>query len=93
MPLTVSRFGGIQIGFAFLVPACLGGPRKGAVAGVCVCVCVRACVRACVCVCVSPYLLKFVISDIIPILIMLYRYNKLTVNAKLIRRYRESTCC
>ena len=50
MPLTVSRFGGIQIGFAFLVPACLGGPRKGAVVGVCVCV--RACVRACVCVCV-----------------------------------------
>jgi len=39
LPLTVSCFSKIQIGFAFLVPA------------VCVCVCVRACVRACVRVC------------------------------------------
>ena len=36
LPLTVSCFSKIQIGFAFLVPA------------VCVCVCVRACMRACV---------------------------------------------
>jgi len=37
LPLTVSCFSKIQIGFAFLVPA--------------VCVCVRACVCVCVCVC------------------------------------------
>jgi len=54
LPLTVSCFSKIQIGFAFLVPAHLGSPGKRAVKGVCVCVCVcvRACVRACVCVCV-----------------------------------------
>ena len=42
LPLTVSCFSKIQIGFAFLV---LARPLN-----VCVCVCVRACVRACVCV-------------------------------------------
>ena len=46
LPLTVSCFTKIQIGFAFLVPAHLGSPGKKAVKRVCVCVCVRA--RACV---------------------------------------------
>ena len=50
LPLTVSCFSKIQIGFTFLVPAHLGSPGKRAVKHVCVCVCVRACVRACVCV-------------------------------------------
>jgi len=49
LPLTVSCFSKIQIGFAFLVPAHPGSPGKRAVKRVCVCVC--ACVRACVCVC------------------------------------------
>ena len=40
LPLTVSCFSKIQIGFAFLVPAHLGSPRKMAVKRVCVCVCV-----------------------------------------------------
>ena len=40
MPLTVSCFSKIQIGFAFLVPAHLGSPGKRAVKRVCVCVCV-----------------------------------------------------
>jgi len=44
LPLTVSCFIKIQIGFTFLVPAYLGSPGKGAL-NVCVCVCVRACVR------------------------------------------------
>jgi len=48
LPLTVSCFSKIQIGFAFLVPAHPGSPGKRAVKRVCVCVC--ACVRACVCV-------------------------------------------
>ena len=48
LPLTVSCFSKIQIGFTFLVPAHLGTPGKRAVKRVCVCVCVRACVRACV---------------------------------------------
>ena len=38
LPLTVSCFSKIQIGFAFLVPAHLGSPRKRAVKRVCVCV-------------------------------------------------------
>ena len=49
LPLTVSCFSKIQIGFTFLVLAHPGSPRKRAVKPVCVCVCVcvRACVRAC----------------------------------------------
>ena len=39
LPLTVSCFSKIHIGFAFLVPAHLGSPRKMAVKRVCVCVC------------------------------------------------------
>jgi len=39
LPLTVSCFSGIQIGFTFLVPAQLGSPGKGPLNG-CVCVCV-----------------------------------------------------
>ena len=40
LPLTVSCFSEIQIGFAFLVLAHPGGPGKRAVKRVCVCVCV-----------------------------------------------------
>jgi len=43
LPLTVSCFSKIQIGFTFLVPAHLGGPRQRAVKQVCVCVCVCYC--------------------------------------------------
>ena len=39
LPLTVSCFSKIQIGFTFLVPAHLGSPGKRAVKRVCVCVC------------------------------------------------------
>ena len=39
LPLTVSCFSKIQIGFTFLVPAYLGSPGKGPL-NVCVCVCV-----------------------------------------------------
>ena len=49
MPLTVSCFSKIQIGFTFLVPAHPGSPGNRAVKRVCVCVCVRECVHACVC--------------------------------------------
>jgi len=53
LPLTVSCFSKIHIGFTFLVPAHLGSPRQRAVKRVCVCVraCVRACMHACVCDC------------------------------------------
>jgi len=37
LPLTVSCFNKIQIGFTFLVPADLGSPGKRAVKRVCVC--------------------------------------------------------
>ena len=37
LPLTVSCFSKIQIGFTFLVPARLGSPEKGPLNG-CVCV-------------------------------------------------------
>ena len=46
LPLAVSCFSKIQIGFTFLVPAHPGSPRKRAVKRVCVCVCVCVCVRA-----------------------------------------------
>ena len=52
LPLTVSCFSKIQIGFTFLVPAHPGSPGKRAVKCVRVCVCVCVCVRVCVCVCV-----------------------------------------
>ena len=39
LPLTVSCFSKIQIGFTFLVPAHLGSPGQRAVKRVCVCVC------------------------------------------------------
>ena len=39
LPLTVSCFSKIQIGFTFLVLAHLGSPGKRAVKCVCVCVC------------------------------------------------------
>ena len=51
LPLTVSCFSRIQIGFTFLLPAHPGSPRQRAVKRVCVCVCVCACVRACMCAC------------------------------------------
>jgi len=38
LPLTVSCFSEIQIGFTFLVPAHLGSPGKKAVKRMCVCV-------------------------------------------------------
>ena len=38
LPLTVSRFSKIQIGFTFLVPAHPGSPGQKAVKRVCVCV-------------------------------------------------------
>jgi len=40
LPLTVSCFGKIQIGFTFLVATHPGSPGKRAVKWVCVCVCV-----------------------------------------------------
>jgi len=40
LPLTISCFSKIQIGFTFLVPADPGSPGKWAVKRVCVCVCV-----------------------------------------------------
>ena len=39
LPLTVSCFSKIQIGFTFLVPARPGSPGQRAVKRVCVCVC------------------------------------------------------
>ena len=41
LPLTVSCFSKIQIGFIFLVPVHLGSPGKRAVKRVCACVCVK----------------------------------------------------
>jgi len=43
LPLTVSCFSKIHIGFTFLVPAHLDSPGKRAVKRVCVCVCVTGC--------------------------------------------------
>jgi len=46
VPLTVSCFSKIQIGYTFLIPAHPGCPRKRAVKRVCVCVCV--CMKPCI---------------------------------------------
>jgi len=43
LPITVSCFSKIQIGFAYLVPAHLGSPGKKAIKRLCVCVCVCMC--------------------------------------------------
>ena len=45
LPLTVSCFSKIQVGFTFLVPAYPGSPGQRAVKRVCVCVCVVSDVR------------------------------------------------
>jgi len=42
LPVTVSCFGKIQIGFTFLVAAHLGSPGKGAIKWVCVCLSILA---------------------------------------------------
>jgi len=51
LPLRVSCFSKIQIGFTFLLLAHLGSPEKRAVKRVCVCVSVCLCV--CLSVCLS----------------------------------------
>ena len=55
LPLTVSCFSEVQIGFTFLVSAHPGSPGKRAIKRMCVCACVRACqvsTSTCVCLCV-----------------------------------------
>ena len=66
LPLTVSCYSKIQIGFTFMVLAHPGSPEQRAVKWVCVCVCVCASVRACmlvfVCVCVCVFHVTFTYS-------------------------------
>ena len=57
LPLTVSCFTKIQIGFTFLVPAHPGSPGKGPLNG-CVCLCV------CFCGCVLPALAAQVLEKV-----------------------------
>jgi len=45
LPLTVSCFSKIRIGFTFLVPAHLGSPGQRAVKRVCVCVLKQVCIQ------------------------------------------------
>jgi len=45
LPLTVSCFSKIQVGFTFMVPADLGSPGQRSVKWVCVCVCVCVVVK------------------------------------------------
>ena len=50
LPLTVSCFSKIQIGFTFLVPAHPGSPGQRAVKQVCVCMCSKTgCDDMCMC--------------------------------------------
>ena len=64
LPLTVSCFSKIQIGFTFLVPAHLASPGKRAVKRVCVCVCVADCgsVSSFVCLFVCVFAASCVIN-------------------------------
>jgi len=66
LPLTVSCFSKIQIGFTFLVPADLGSPSKRAVKRVCVCVFV------CVCDCNQCFLI--IIITVAKLLVMIVIY-------------------
>ena len=56
LPLTVSCFSKIQIGFTFLVPAHPGSPGKRAVKRVCVCV-------YCACLCPSFHQYQVLLLD------------------------------
>ena len=47
LPLTVSSFSKIQIGFTFLVPAHLGSPGQRAINRVCVCVLITSQIESC----------------------------------------------
>ena len=62
LPLTVSCFSKIQIGFTFLVPADPGSPGQRAVRWVFVC----ACVRVCVCVLVQLAIYALYESCVLP---------------------------
>ena len=62
LPLTVSCFSKIQIGFAFLVPAHLCSPGKMAVKSLCVCVCVCVCARVHVCACARDCFSQLTVS-------------------------------
>jgi len=64
LPLTVSCFSKIQIGFAFLVPAHPGSPGKGPVNRVCVFAVLSLCVCVCVCVGVADQLQTNYASDL-----------------------------
>ena len=83
LPLTVSCFSKIQIGFTFLVPAHLVVPDKGPLNG-CVCVCV--------CVCVCFHWAVWVRSCVLPIL--RFRRRQYSVDRvvwyRRIGRYRRS---
>ena len=63
LPITVSCFSKIQIGFTFLVPAHPGSAGKRAVKRVCVrvrvCVCVFVCVCVCVCFCLCVFHMQY----------------------------------
>ena len=55
LPLTVTCFSKIQIGFTFLVPAHLGSPGKRAVKRGCVCVCCLISLDVVLVMCVQYY--------------------------------------
>ena len=55
LPLTVSCFSKIQIGFTFQVPAHPGSPGQRAVKRVCVCVCVSYICRIDISQCLSDF--------------------------------------
>ena len=69
LPLTVSCFSKIQIGFTFLVPAHLGSPGQRAIKRVCVCV-----------VCVFKYLNNLVSCHIFR-MFLVYKVLEVPTNA------------
>jgi len=77
LPLTVSCFSKIQIGFTFLVPAYPGSPGQRPVKRVCVCVyCIVS--RGVQCVCLRPGLRQYQIIGLLFGEVCTCGYEKLT---------------
>jgi len=83
LPLTVSCFSKIQIGYAFLVPAHLGNPGKRAVKRVRVCACVCLCLF-----CVFFIRTFYCLGPILLAVLLLYSLLLTLLHVRLLRAFQ-----